>query len=214
MTYLVNTSCQIRDLERIYETHFPGKSDGYFVDVGANDGYTFSNTYTLVQAGWSGLMIEPLPESAKKCRDLYFSTEKVKVLEICIGDTCGLTDLYLGWSPTISLEAVKRNPYGFTYDPNKYITVLVNTLDVVLQDLEVPTNFDVLNIDVEGAEPQVLAGFSTVNIYKPKMIIIETHIGNPDVQRAFNSDEILQWFSDKPYDLLQRDGLNDVYILK
>jgi len=45
----------------IIETLFPGKTNGVFVDIGANDGVTFSNTYLLEKLGWSGLVIEPIP---------------------------------------------------------------------------------------------------------------------------------------------------------
>ena len=36
---------------------------GFFVDVGAYDGIESSNTYALEKAGWSGVCIEPNPES-------------------------------------------------------------------------------------------------------------------------------------------------------
>src|SRR3990172_179972 len=33
---------------------------GYFIEVGAYDGITLSNTYFLEQMGWSGLLVEPI----------------------------------------------------------------------------------------------------------------------------------------------------------
>jgi FkbM family methyltransferase len=210
--YAMSHSCQIANLAEIYETHFPGKTDGYFVDVGAMDGYEFSNVYGLAQAGWSGLLIEPMPEFAEKCRNLHKDNPKIKVEEVCIGASCGNTKLYLGGCPTINEEAVDKSPYGFIYDRKKYITVQMLTLNVALTMNYVPANFDVLSIDVEGAEPLVLSEFSW-ELWKPKLIIIETHIGNSDVARSFNSIQITNWFAETPYRLLQRDGLNDVYIL-
>lgn len=32
---------------------------GTVLDIGANDGSTFSNSYDLIQSGWSGVLIEP-----------------------------------------------------------------------------------------------------------------------------------------------------------
>lgn len=40
---------------------FAGKTDGRFLDLGAWDPITFSNTRALVGLGWSGVMIEPSP---------------------------------------------------------------------------------------------------------------------------------------------------------
>src|SRR3954470_7529963 len=39
-----------------------GDTPGYFVECGANDGYTQSNTYYLSRfRRWHGLLIEPIP---------------------------------------------------------------------------------------------------------------------------------------------------------
>ena len=41
----------------IIEELFPGKNKWFFVDIGANDGVTFNNTYALEKKGWRGLCI-------------------------------------------------------------------------------------------------------------------------------------------------------------
>ena len=41
---------------------------GVFVEAGANDGYAQSNTYYFERMrGWSGVLIEPVPELAHHC---------------------------------------------------------------------------------------------------------------------------------------------------
>ena len=48
---------------------FPDRINGYFVDVGAYDGITLSNTFILEKhLGWSGICIEPNPEAFEKLR--------------------------------------------------------------------------------------------------------------------------------------------------
>ena len=43
--------------------------DGTFVEAGAHDGYTQSNTYYLErERGWSGLLVEAIPELERKAR--------------------------------------------------------------------------------------------------------------------------------------------------
>src|SRR6202008_2120463 len=42
---------------------------GFFVEAGANDGVTYSNTLFFERfRGWRGLLVEPLPELAARCR--------------------------------------------------------------------------------------------------------------------------------------------------
>ena len=42
--------------------------DAFFVEAGANDGVDHSTTYSLEKRrGWRGLLIEPIPELARRC---------------------------------------------------------------------------------------------------------------------------------------------------
>ena len=44
------------------ENFFHNKSNGTYVDIGAHDGITGSNTYFFDLLGWEGICFEPLPE--------------------------------------------------------------------------------------------------------------------------------------------------------
>lgn len=44
---------------------------GRFLDIGAGDGQTFSNTRALAEAGWGGLLVEPAPWAFERLVDLY-----------------------------------------------------------------------------------------------------------------------------------------------
>ena len=43
-------------------------SKGTFVEIGAYDGESFSNTSFLADLGWNGLYVEPVPKFAALCR--------------------------------------------------------------------------------------------------------------------------------------------------
>ncbi len=48
---------------------FLRKRDGFFIEAGANDGLKQSNTlYFERHYGWRGLLVEPVPEFAARCR--------------------------------------------------------------------------------------------------------------------------------------------------
>ena len=48
------------------------KSDppGFFVDVGAHDAVAYSQTFDLEQRGWTGVLVEPLPDMARQLRTM------------------------------------------------------------------------------------------------------------------------------------------------
>src|SRR5262245_29035772 len=60
-TSAVSNSCQIPNLREQYESLGLSPHTGYFVEVGAFDGESFSNTSFLADQGWSGLYVEPVP---------------------------------------------------------------------------------------------------------------------------------------------------------
>ena len=49
---------------------FKGKSNGTFVDIGAHDGLTFSNSYFFEkERNWKGVCLEPIPEIFAKLNE-------------------------------------------------------------------------------------------------------------------------------------------------
>ena len=59
MEFLNSNTSQIEGLHHIYNEIFPNITDGFFVEVGAYDGYRWSNTLSLINNGWGGAFIEP-----------------------------------------------------------------------------------------------------------------------------------------------------------
>lgn len=59
------------------------KQCGNFVDIGANDGVTFSNSLFFEEKGWSGICVEPHSTIFKNLE----KRRKCKVLNACISDT-------------------------------------------------------------------------------------------------------------------------------
>jgi len=64
----LSKSCQIPNLKKIYREIFGDCAFGTFVEVGAFDGESFSNTSGLADFGWRGLYIEPISEFAIQCK--------------------------------------------------------------------------------------------------------------------------------------------------
>jgi len=59
-----------------------------------------------------------------------------------------------------------------------------NTLDNILQETNIPKDFDLLSIDIDGDDYHI---YKSLNNYKPKVIIIEINIKyKPDVRKIHN----------------------------
>jgi len=57
---------------------FQSDPPGFFVDVGAHDPVAYSQSYDLEQRGWNGILVEPLPNMAKRLR----AQRKAQVYEV------------------------------------------------------------------------------------------------------------------------------------
>ena len=62
------TYCQVGKWQLLDEL-FAGHPPGVFIEAGAHDGWTGSNTYWLEAAlGWRGILVEPVPGLVQACR--------------------------------------------------------------------------------------------------------------------------------------------------
>lgn len=155
------------------ENMFPGLRNGVFVDIGAHDGVSFSNTCFLEKRlGWSGLAIEPMPDVFER---LDRNRDCIKV-NGCISDKAGKARFrkISGYSEMLSglveqydprhLQRIERE-VGIHGGSMEEIEVACYRLNSLLEEHGL-RDVDYLNIDVEGAEYDILSSidFGAVNI--------------------------------------------------
>lgn len=204
-------SCQIPHLNEIFEQYFPGNSKGIFVEVGANDGYSWSNTWALAEIGWRGLYLEPVAKLAFECERRH-AHNNVKVIRAAAGMCNGTTRLYLGEGCTTSPKVARENTFHYGNSPNNFRIVPVVSLNSILKQQEIPVDFELLVIDVDGDELGVLDGLD-LDIWQPKIIIIETSNGNPNLGWDFNAQGIDNRLKTL-YSEMYHDHINSVYARK
>ncbi len=188
---------ELKEPELVWE-YIKEFSPGYFVEVGANDPFSLSQTWQLEQKGWKGVLVEPLPERAEALRK---NRPNSQVFQVACGsmENVGERDFYIGDADQLSsLEK-------YVDDPNvnyiKSIKVKVMTLDSILEQAKV-NRIDFISIDTEGTELEVLKGFS-LNKWKPKLLLIEDKI---------HSLKKHCYLKGQNYKLIRRTGLNNWYI--
>jgi FkbM family methyltransferase len=151
---------------------------GVFVEVGAFDGYRFSNTYFLERfRGWRGVLIEPIPESCALCVRERPASQVFNYALVAPDGPPSLTLTYGGplsaerGKPRTELEIGRGTAFGWEqrYD----VTVPTRSLSAVLDEASVDS-IDFLSIDVEGAEVDVLRGLD-IDRHAPEFLLIETN---------------------------------------
>jgi FkbM family methyltransferase len=174
----------------------PGKRDGYYVDVGSADGILHSNTYVFDQMGWNGVCIDPFPTNMQKrtCqlfRQPVFSESGKEVSFRAAGENGGIVD---------TMNRYKENNSGAPVVP--FVTA---TLDEILDKAKAPKHIDYLSIDVEGAELDVLRGFS-LDKYEVDALTIE-HNNEPEKREAMR-----QLLESKGYSRVRSWVVDDWYV--
>jgi FkbM family methyltransferase len=176
---------------------FGRRSDGAFVEVGANHPTQFSQTWFLEQQGWSGVLIEPNPQFQDLLRE---QRPRSKTFQVAVGNPSqtGEVDLFLSGKNLALRSALAPPPKKSSA---KTIRVQLRTLDSVLVEAGV-TRVDFISIDVEGFELDVLQGFD-LERFRPQLILLEEHRG--DFKKHF-------YLRRHGYRLVKRTGLNNWYV--
>lgn len=213
--YKISETCQIKDLNSTYEKYFGYRTDGFFIEVGAYDGYSFSNTWGLAEAGWKGIYFEPVIEYYKKCVKTHLKNVNISVVNLAISEFNGELTLQLGGALTSGskkqIDIVKNLDWASgVYSSNK-ISCACLTLDHYLSVNRSPSDIDLLVIDVEGMEMNVLRGANLVQ-HKPKMLIIEAHENHPDIELRVFSEDINSFVYDAGYKKIYSDEINNIYL--
>lgn len=218
-TFTETNTSQIDGLSKIYDKYFNAfYENGFFVEVGAYDGHRWSNTTPLVECNWGGIMIEPIDRYYKSCVDRYKSNDKIEVSNCCIGwENQTQKKVYFGGPCTTIMKDMipiynETDPTD-NHDVNNYELRDMFTLNNFLEDEKVKKNFDVLCIDVEGAEWKILEVFN-INDWRPKMVIVETHEKHPNKLKrdSGHSLQINNYFWYHEYKQIYVDEINSVYI--
>ncbi len=157
--------------------YFHDKEKGFFVEVGANDPINHgSQTWHLEKRlNWSGILVEPIPELAEKCRNTRVNSKTYEC--VCVDENASKTlTLFVPCDNNSNNEIYCRSSIGKNIDGSKFkqhkeIEVQARTLNSILEAENVE-NIDLLSIDVEGAELDVLLGLN-ISKFKPKLILLE-----------------------------------------
>ncbi len=133
---------------------------GFFVEFGATDGVSLSNTFLLEKEfGWKGILCEPAKQWHKELhlnrtcvvdtRCVYSSTgEQIEFAETSVGELSTISSF-------VNTDANRKH----RKNSNSYHVETV-TLEDLLSTHNAPRHIDFLSIDTEGSEYEILKAFN------------------------------------------------------
>lgn len=169
---------------------------GRYLDIGANQPQTSSNTWPFYQAGWSGLCVDPLPGLVGVWRDMRPHDTFV---ECAVGARDGLCKLQVAGSNG-ELSFVEAAPNG---------NVPMRTVDSLMAEHWPPDEeITFASIDVEGSEHGVLTGWD-LGRWRPRLLCIEATKPGTNIWVFEDWDHLLVRAN---YLFARTDGANRYYL--
>lgn len=180
-----------------------------FVEFGAHDGTTNSNTFRLEKEfGWDGLLIEPIPsafenlEKVRTCRCLNACISgapgTVHFMEVT-GQACQLSGIFSDFPK----RHIKRIDEAISLQGGKKIMheIRALTLEQALNDARYE-RVDFLSIDTEGSEFDILKEFP-FHKFKIKIIAVEN---------TYHGDYLIDLMESKGFTLVEVLGCDEIYV--
>ncbi|MDR1147179.1 MAG: FkbM family methyltransferase, partial [Spirochaetaceae bacterium] len=180
------------------------KKDGFYIDIGANDGISGSNTYALEQMGWKGVCIEPQPDIFKKlahfrkcdCYNAALSSVSGENLEFLIAKNF---DALSGFGECMTDEHAK-----IIYESGAFerINVTTKTFAGIMENYPGIKTIDFMSLDVEGYELPIL---NSINFSEYSFQFIT-------VEENGHGNEINTLLSKNGYKYLMRAGCDMMFV--
>jgi FkbM family methyltransferase len=160
---------------------YNGKKDGFFIEIGANDGISLSNTYLLEKEyNWKGICCEPNPFVFQ---NLIVNRSK----SICCPEAVyNSSDNYIIFKlknnsllSGISNHIIETKKFIFNQKTkNKLVQVKTISLLDLLNKYNCPSFIEYISIDTEGSELEIIRNFD-FNKYTFGLIDIEHNYIEP-----------------------------------
>ena len=189
-----------QDIWVIERTKF--KKHGYYVDIGANDGKHWNNTYLLdTEYKWNGLCIDPILRNMdeRSCHQYKgLVSNKIDYVTFVLS-----ADQGAGLSGIDGKNMAHANsPFIMNGNRKKMKTEITQN---VFNKFNVPWYVDYLSLDVEGAEMMVLEGID-FDRHRFGIISIEHN------HRQTMKENIGRFLISKGYQYATTLGVDDMYI--
>ncbi len=151
---------------------FADKTDGFYIDVGANHPEHYSTTKYFHLKGWQGMVVEPIAELSK-----LFKQVRPQAINInkAVSSKEGKETLYV-ITKANALSSLHQEIEQLAIATGREVEkreVELTTLNHLLSENNITSEISFIKIDVENHEEEVLKGLD-LNKYRPLILVLET----------------------------------------
>lgn len=190
---------------------FGGKRNGIFVDIGAHDGVTFSNTYFFEkERGWQGICIEPNPtvftqleqNRSAICLNAGIA-DKAGSMDFLQVEGAGNAEMFSGLMKKYDKRHLARieKEVKQRQGSKQIITVETLLLPNLIKQYGI-TKIDYLTIDTEGGEFDILKTFD----------FTACHVDCITVEDLFGNTQLSRFMKKHGFKLLKKLDIDCVYV--
>lgn len=185
--------------------------NGFFVELGANDGISQSNTYYFEKyRGWKGVLIEPIGHKYLECVKNRSNKNKI-FCNACVSFDYNEKFVEMTYSNLMTVSnnlesdmsnSLEHAQTGIQYlnegERNYNFGSEAKTLNNILLKSNAPKKIDLLSLDVEGSEIEVLKGINHKE-FRFKYLCVETR----------NYEKLSDYLFKNDYSLLKKLSFHD-----
>jgi FkbM family methyltransferase len=177
--------------------YFAGRKNCTFLEAGANDPISLSQTYLLEQNGWTGVLVEPVPSCCERLREVRSGSQ---VFQNALGapEDRGMLKLLI---PQGTTELAHELKAGQQANGDEVVEAEFRTLNEILKTANIE-KLTYLSLDLEGMEDRALKGLN-FECHQPELIIVEDRVNHLRTHRLLKSNG---------YKLVRRNGSNNWYV--
>lgn len=183
------------------------KQNGFFVDIGANDGISISNSYLFERLGWRGFCVEANPQTyATLKQNRRCDTYNLAIFSKNIGITTFVaSDSDCSALDTLEMNLTKSHKERIDgLGETKTISVKTATFNEVMQNYPDVRHIDFMTLDVEGGEMEVLRGID-FDKYSFGVMTIEHNYTE-------QKEKIIEFLSKKGYRILMQNAWDIMFV--
>lgn len=169
------------------EVVFFNKKNGFFIDIGAHDGVSLSNSFFFEKYNdWDGICVEPNPVVFEK----LISNRKSINLNVCIGNQNktvlftqiqGYSEMLSGITEKYDVRHIERIDNTIQIKGGKKTEIEVNMITLETIDELKDRKIDFISIDTEGNEYDIIKAIN-FNKLDIKSLVIENNYKNDQIQ--------------------------------
>jgi len=171
---------------------FDATQGGHILDIGANDGVTYSNSRLLIEDyGWNAVLIEPTTACIERLNNLYQDNSLVTILPYAVSSEEGEATIFLGnlEPDTVNQVSTLSTQEKLYWETNRHVQyneeiVKTKTIKQLVDSVDCK-HYNIISIDTEGSDILAFRGLYDLG-FRPEFYIFEHNSNNSVIEELLS----------------------------